>query len=120
MLMVMYMMVTLKIVINMEKVHLQLIVDRIKVMYMLVNINMIRSMDMVNGLMQMVLSIMMECGNMVNECASAMKYFCTLTSTTSRSTQRWIKHKPLNKHGKTTKRKNKKTKNKIKIPEREK
>merc|ERR1712072_799886 len=38
------------------------------VMYMMVNGKMIRNMDMVNGLMQMVLSIMMECGKMMNEC----------------------------------------------------
>merc|ERR1712100_656745 len=45
---VMYMLVNIKMIRNMEKVHLHGIVDRIKVMYMLVNIKMVRNMEKVH------------------------------------------------------------------------
>merc|ERR1711991_830062 len=63
MLVVMYMMVNLKIIRNMEKVHVHMLV----VMYMLVNGKMIRNMEKAKRLSQMVRSFTKECGNMINQ-----------------------------------------------------
>ena len=38
------------------------------VVYMLVNMKMVRDMDVVNGLTQILLSVMAECGKMANQC----------------------------------------------------
>merc|ERR1719408_840063 len=101
----------------MEKVHIHIIVDRGKVMYMLVNLKMIINMDMVNTLKQMVLSGMMECGKMVNECMMN-EIFQYTTKYNKSINPGWIKLQTVitNKH---VKKQKKKKQNKIKIPERE-
>ena len=63
MLVVMYMMMNGKMVTDMEKVH----IHRLVVLYMLVNSKMISDMEKAKRLSQMVRSFTKECGNMINQ-----------------------------------------------------